>query len=193
MPLLLLIVFIVVPIVELYVIIQVGQAIGVVPTLFLLLLSAVLGTFLLRTQGRAVWRRFNEALNERRVPHREVLDGVLVIFGGALLLTPGFVTDIVGILFLLPPSRAGIRGFLSKLFIGRVALSGRAAYWGYNRVRGRRGSSGERTGGAAAGAGPGPGSAGPPPRRPSRDYDVEGEAHEVRDESLLDRPSDSER
>jgi UPF0716 protein FxsA len=151
----------------------------VVPTLFLLLLSAVLGTVLLRSQGRAVWRRFNQALNERRVPHREVLDGVLVIFGGALLLTPGFVTDVVGILFLLPLSRAGIRGFISKLFIGRVALSGRAAYWGYNRVRGRRGDP--------RGAG------GTPPRRTGRQYDVEGEAHEVRDESLLDRPSDSRR
>jgi UPF0716 protein FxsA len=193
MPLLLLIVFIVVPIVELYVIIQVGQAIGVVPTLFLLLLSAVLGTVLLRSQGRAVWRRFNQALNERRVPHREVLDGVLVIFGGALLLTPGFVTDVVGILFLLPLSRAGIRGFISKLFIGRVALSGRAAYWGYNRVRGRGGEPGGPGDGPAPGRGAGPGAGGPPPRRASRPYDVEGEAHEVSDESLLDRPSDSRR
>jgi UPF0716 protein FxsA len=161
----------------------------VVPTLFLLLLSAVLGTVLLRSQGRAVWRRFNQALNERRVPHREVLDGVLVIFGGALLLTPGFVTDVVGILFLLPPSRAGIRGFISKLFVGRIALGGRAAYWGYNRVRGRGGDA--RGGGD--GPAPGPGAGGPPPRGTSRPYDVEGEAHEVRDESLLDRPSDSQR
>ena len=193
MPLLLLIVFIVVPIVELYVIIQVGQAIGVIPTLFLLLLSAVLGTVLLRSQGRAVWRRFNQALNERRVPHREVLDGVLVIFGGALLLTPGFVTDVVGILFLLPPSRAGIRGFLSKLFIGRIALSGRAAYWGYNRVRGRPDDAGGSADGRSAGPGPGSGSADPRPRRPSRAYDVEGDAQEIKDESLLDRPSDSQR
>lgn len=191
MALLLLIVFIVVPIVELYVIIQVGQAIGVVATLLLLLLSAVLGTFMLRSQGRAVWRRFNQALSERRVPHREVLDGVLVIFGGALLVTPGFLTDVAGILMLLPPSRAGIRGFLSKLFVGRIALSGRAAYWGYNRARGRRGGDGD--GGSAADSGPGPGAAPPPPRRRSRAYDVEGEAQEIRDESLLDRPSDSER
>src|SRR5215213_6008726 len=99
MALILLLLFIVVPLVELYVIIQVGQAIGLVPTIFLLLLSAVLGTALLRSQGRAVWRRFNEALAERRVPHREVFDGVLVILGGALLLTPGFVTDILGLLF----------------------------------------------------------------------------------------------
>ena len=85
---LLLILFIVVPLIELFVIIQVGQAIGLWPTIALLLLSAVLGTALLRSQGRAVWRRFNDALAERRVPHREVFDGVLVIVGGTLLLTP---------------------------------------------------------------------------------------------------------
>ena len=64
---------------------------------------------LLRTQGRAAWRRFNEALAGGRVPHREVIDGVLVIFGGVLLLTPGFITDIFGLLFLFPPTRVLLR------------------------------------------------------------------------------------
>ena len=63
----------------------------------------------MRSQGRAAWRRFNDVAAAGRLPAREVLDGVLVIFGGALLLTPGFVTDILGLLFLLPPTRAIVR------------------------------------------------------------------------------------
>src|SRR5215210_1580470 len=100
MPLLLLL-FIVVPIVELAVIIKVGQLIGFWPTIALLIADAILGSLLLRSQGRAAWRRFNEALAERRMPHKEVMDGVLVIFGGALLLTPGFVTDVFGLALLI--------------------------------------------------------------------------------------------
>ncbi len=98
--------FIVVPIAELYVIIKVGEAIGVLNTIALLILDSLIGAALWRSQGRAVWTRFNRALAEGRVPHREVLDGVLVIFGGALLLTPGFLTDLLGLVLLLPPSRS---------------------------------------------------------------------------------------
>ena len=89
--------FIVVPIVELYVIIQIGSLIGVWPTIALLLADALLGSLLLRHQGRGAWRRFNAALAERRFPGREVADGLLIAVGGTLLLTPGFVTDIVGV------------------------------------------------------------------------------------------------
>ena len=182
---LLLILFIVVPLIELFVIIEVGQAIGLWPTIALLFLSAVLGTALLRSQGRAAWRRFNDALAERRIPHREVFDGVLVIVGGTLLLTPGFVTDIFGLLLLIPPSRDAIRAVASKLLLGRVALGGRAAYWGFNRVRDRRGR------GASAGPAQSNGSAPPSGSQP---YDFEGDAQEIRDESLLDPPSrESER
>ncbi|WP_064750448.1 FxsA family protein [Solirubrobacter soli] len=114
MPLLLVILFIVVPIAELAVLIQVGQAIGVWWTILLLVADAILGSWLLRTQSRAAWRRFNEALAGGRVPHREVVDGVLVIFGGVLLLTPGFITDIFGVLFLFPPTRVLLRGLLVR-------------------------------------------------------------------------------
>ena len=114
MPLLLVILFIVVPIAELAVLIQVGQAIGVWWTILLLIADAILGSWLLRTQSRAAWRRFNEALAGGRVPHREVVDGVLVIFGGVLLLTPGFITDIFGVLFLFPPTRVLLRGLLVR-------------------------------------------------------------------------------
>src|SRR5215208_3921909 len=106
MRLLLVLVFIAVPIAELAVIIQVGEAIGVWWTIALLVADSVLGSLLMRSQGRAAWRRFNEALRSGRAPAREVADGVLVIFGGALLLTPGFLTDVFGLLFLLPPTRA---------------------------------------------------------------------------------------
>jgi UPF0716 protein FxsA len=115
--------FIVVPIVEIYVIIQVGQAIGALWTIALLVADSILGSVLMRSQGRAAWRRFNETVAGGRVPAREVLDGVLVIFGGALLLTPGFVTDIFGLSLLLPPTRAVIRGVLVRRFAGRLIVA----------------------------------------------------------------------
>ncbi|WP_081690648.1 FxsA family protein [Conexibacter woesei] len=108
--------FVVVPILEIYVIIQVGQAIGAVPTIALLIVDSILGSLLMKSQGRAAWRRFQLALAEGRVPGREVLDGVLVIFGGAFLLTPGFCSDIVGALLLLPPTRAVIRRIVVRRF-----------------------------------------------------------------------------
>jgi UPF0716 protein FxsA len=115
MPLLaLLALFIVVPLAELYVILKVGDAIGAVWTIVLLAADSVLGSMLLRAQGRAVWRRFNETLAAGRVPHREVIDGVLVIFGGAFLITPGFLTDIVGLILLLPPTRSLVRRLLAR-------------------------------------------------------------------------------
>jgi UPF0716 protein FxsA len=121
-PLLALIVlFIVLPLAELYVILKVGDAIGVVPTILLLAADSVLGSVLLRAQGRSVWRRFNNALAEGKMPHREVIDGVLVIFGGAFLITPGFITDIVGLLLLLPPTRSLIRSQVVRRLGRRVA------------------------------------------------------------------------
>lgn len=126
MPLLLVLLFIVVPIAEIYVIVRVGEAIGALPTIGLLILDSLLGAWLLRTQGRLAWRRFGAAVAEGRVPGREVLDGALVIFGGALLLTPGFLTDVLGAVLLIPPSRALVRGtlvrhFRSRLLVGLVA------------------------------------------------------------------------
>jgi UPF0716 protein FxsA len=159
MPLLLIVLFIVVPIAELYVIIQVGELIGVVPTLFLLLADALLGSWLLKHQGRGAWRRFNEALAARRFPGKEVADGVLIVIGGTLLLTPGFITDVFGIFFLLPPTRALTRRLLRRYTLGRITVVG----------VGGPGAFGQ-TGGPF-----GPGS-GPPP---NRDYDFDATAEEV--------------
>ena len=128
MPLLLLLaLFIVVPIAELYVIIEVGGAIGILPTVLILVADSVLGSMLLRSQGRSAWRRFNRAMAERRIPHGEILDGVLVIFGGALLLTPGFLTDVVGLLLLVPVTRAVARRLLVRALGRRVMASMTAA------------------------------------------------------------------
>ncbi len=150
MPLLILVLlFIAVPIAELYVIFAVvGDAIGIGWTLLLLVLDSIIGSLLLRSQGRAVWRRFTQATTTGRVPHREVLDGALVIFGGALLLTPGFLTDIVGLLLLVPPTRAVARRLVGRVLARRVVV-GLAS-------RGRAGGG-----------------------RASRAYDVEGSATEA--------------
>jgi UPF0716 protein FxsA len=119
----LIVLFILVPIAELAVIIQIGQAIGVWWTIALLIADSVLGSLLMRHQGRATWRRFNTAVSEGRVPARETIDGALVIFGGALLLTPGFITDIFGAIFLLPPTRALVRRFLLARLAHRMTVS----------------------------------------------------------------------
>jgi UPF0716 protein FxsA len=119
----LVVLFIVVPIVELAVIIQVGQAIGVWWTIGLLVADSVIGSLLMRHQGRAAWRRFNGALQLGRVPAREVLDGALVIFGGVLLLTPGFITDLLGLALLVPPTRALVRRVLARRLERRMIAS----------------------------------------------------------------------
>jgi UPF0716 protein FxsA len=91
------------------VIIQVGQAIGALWTIAILIADSVIGARLLGWQGRAAWRRLREAIAAGRMPHRELLDGAMIVVGGTLLLTPGFITDVVGLLLLLPPTRAVIR------------------------------------------------------------------------------------
>ena len=122
MPLaLLLVIFLGVPLAELYVIYKVGDAIGILPTLLLLAADSVLGSLLLRSQGRSVWRRFNEAMAAGRIPHKELQHGVAVIFGGAFLITPGFLTDIVGLLLLLPPTRVVILRLVTRTMARRMS------------------------------------------------------------------------
>ena len=119
---LLIVLFILVPLAELYVIFQVGEAIGAIPTILLLAADSLLGAWLMKSQGRVVWRRFNAALAEGRAPTREVFDGVLVIFGGAFLITPGFITDVIGFLLLLPPTRTLIRRAVSRRLLARGTI-----------------------------------------------------------------------
>jgi UPF0716 protein FxsA len=110
----LVVLFLVVPIAELYVIVQFSQAIGFLSTLGLLIGISVFGGWLVRHQGIRVWQRFNQQLGAGKVPSREIVDGVLLLFAGALLLTPGFLTDALGILLLLPPTRAVFRGVVLR-------------------------------------------------------------------------------
>lgn len=142
MPLPLLIaLFVLAPLLELYLIYKVGDSIGIELTLLLLLADSVIGSVLLRSQGRTVWRRFNEALATGRMPHREVTDGVAVIAGGAFLVTPGFLTDIVGLLLLLPPTRALIVRYAGR----RVARKMMARVTVADARRGSRGYDVEGT------------------------------------------------
>ena len=129
MPLLaLLAVFILLPLAELYVILEVvGPWLEWYGTVALLLADSIIGTLLFRSQGRAVWRRLNETLAVGKMPHRELLDGVLIVFGGAFLITPGFITDIVGALLLIPPTRAVIRGVVARR-LGRRIVTTRDSY-----------------------------------------------------------------
>ena len=132
----LLLLFVLVPIVEIYVIIQVGQAIGALWTILLLIADSVIGARLLTWQGRSAWRRFQEALAAGRMPHNEVLDGVMIVIGGTLLLTPGFVTDIFGLLLLLPPTRAALRRVVVRSIQRRGALA-RVVVYGAGRATAR--------------------------------------------------------
>lgn len=162
---LLIVLFIVVPIAELYVIVKVGELIGIWPTLALLLADALLGSFLLKHQGRSAWRRFNEALSQRRFPGKEVADGALVIVGGTLLLTPGFLSDVAGLVLLFPPTRALVRRLLRRYALGRFTVVGLGA---------------RMPGGGAGPGGPDPGGRGP--GGASRSYDFDATAEELPDE-----------
>jgi UPF0716 protein FxsA len=108
MPLLIVILFVVVPLIELVVIMRVNDMIGTGLTITLLVADSILGAWLLRHEGRKAWAQFRDALQQARWPGDEVTQGGLVIVGGTLLLTPGFVTDVVGFLLLLAPTRAVI-------------------------------------------------------------------------------------
>ncbi len=102
--------FLVIPVLELAVIIQVGRSLGVLNTVGLLLVVSFAGAWLVKREGVGVWRRFNRQVRAGSVPSREIADGVLILFAGALLLTPGFLSDVLGLLLLVPPVRAAIRG-----------------------------------------------------------------------------------
>lgn len=125
----LIVLFVAVPFVELYVILEVvGPALGAPLTILLLAADSVIGAYLFRSQGRAVWRRFNGALAEGRVPHREIVDGVLIVFGGAFLITPGFLSDIVGVLLLVPPTRAIVGRIVVRRLGRRVIVDTRRGH-----------------------------------------------------------------
>jgi UPF0716 protein FxsA len=108
---------------ELWVIVLVAQAIGVLNTIALLFAVAVVGIWLVKRQGLAVFRRLQVTLSEGRVPHRELVDGFLLLLAGVLLIPPGFITDAIGILLLLPPVRIAVRAMLVRSFRRRTSFA----------------------------------------------------------------------
>lgn len=131
--------FIVVPLAEIYVLIQVGQVVGALWTVLLLIAVSVLGSYLIKREGGRAWRSLQTSLATSAMPARELLDGALILIGGTLLLTPGFLSDIVGMLFILPFTRPVARRMLAG-FVTRKFLAGLGA---------------GATSGADAGVGPG--------------------------------------
>lgn len=144
------------PVAELFVMVKVAELIGFFWMLFLLFASAVAGILVLRHRGRAHWRRFRGAIDERRPPAREAFNGVMITVGALLLIIPGFITSLLGLLLLFPPTRWLVRLVAFALFASRFKVTAATATWssrGYNTYRAsRRGS-----------------------------YDIEGEAVDVTD------------
>jgi UPF0716 protein FxsA len=114
--------FIGVPFAEIYVLLQVGQAIGPVNTIGLLILISVVGAWLAKREGLGVLRRMQRSIDSGRVPGTELVDGFLILLAGALMLTPGFLTDILAILLLLPPVRAVVRRELRRRVARRIQI-----------------------------------------------------------------------
>ncbi len=106
--------FLIVPAIELAVLLQIGRWIGLWATIGLIFATALAGSYLARREGLATWRAFQQRLAQGQLPGREIIDGVLILLSGALLITPGVLTDLLGLLGLLPPTRTLIRRFLIR-------------------------------------------------------------------------------
>jgi len=133
--------FLIVPIVELGIILEVEDVVGAPWTFAALIGLSLLGGWLVRREGRTAWRRFRDALDAARLPEKEVTDGALILVGGALLLTPGFGTDAFGLSCLLPPTRAlisrALRSRVRRAFLGGTAGGGtdQRGRWRYRSFR----------------------------------------------------------
>jgi UPF0716 protein FxsA len=138
MGLLLVVVFLVVPVVEIYVIVQVGQEIGALPTVALLIVESLIGAWLVRREGSRAWAALRTAVTSGQLPSRELADAALVLIGGTLLLTPGFVTDVFGFFFVLPLTRPVARRLLAGFLARRATVA-------VSRIGPRPGGAGTRT------------------------------------------------
>ena len=116
------ILFIIVPVIELILLFQVGARIGPLPTLGIIIITAIIGARLTRAQGAHNMQRARTAMNEGRMPHQEVLDGMMIIIAGVLLITPGLLTDALGFTLLFPSLRAKLRKRLAKSLNRRVQV-----------------------------------------------------------------------
>jgi UPF0716 family protein affecting phage T7 exclusion len=128
LPLLIVLAFLLVPVLEIFVLIQVGGVIGAWPTVGLLIAETALGAWLVRREGRRAWRALQEAVQRGVAPDRELSDAALVMAGGVLLMVPGFITDVLGLMFVLPFTRPLVRRALSAFAARRMrAAEERAA------------------------------------------------------------------
>lgn len=116
--------FVVVPIIEVYLLVQIGQVIGAWWTIALLIADGVLGSYLIKHEGSRAWRALQEALSTYRMPSRELADGALILVGGTLLVTPGFFTDVFGFFMVLPFTRPLARRLLTALISRRLRNGG---------------------------------------------------------------------
>jgi UPF0716 protein FxsA len=121
--------FLVVPFAELFVLIKVGQMIGALPTVGVLILVSVFGAAMVKREGLNVVRRAQEQVRQGRVPAAELIDGVLILFAGALLVSPGFLTDIFGVLLLVPPVRNALRKLAATRLAKRAATRIQVERW----------------------------------------------------------------
>ena len=124
-----------VPLLEIFFLVQVSDQIGTLPTILLLIAMSVFGAWLVKREGRATWQRLRAAIARGEVPTKEAVDGAMILFGGALMLTPGFITDIFGLLLILPPTRASLKGGFRRVLggwiltrAGVVGKAGRGVY-----------------------------------------------------------------
>ena len=175
---LLVVIFLLVPVVEIYVIIQVGQIIGPFPTLALLIIESLIGAWLLKREGRVAWVSLQRAVASGRLPGQELVDAGLVLVGGTLLLAPGFITDVVGFFFILPWTRPLTRRLLLWLLVRRTARLTARAEWVARQQAGPRGTG--RPAGRQTGR----------PPRPTRPIVVEGELVSDADKDRGAQPDD---
>ncbi|MCK4842171.1 MAG: FxsA family protein [Methylococcales bacterium] len=109
--------FLIVPFVEIYLLLKIGGIVGVFPTILLVVFTAVLGAWLLRQQGFATWQRFQTSLAQGEIPAYEMIEGPLLLVGGALLLTPGFFTDALGFACLIPQARQKLAKYVIEKYL----------------------------------------------------------------------------
>ena len=116
----LLILFVIVPVTELYILIEVGKKIGALTTIGVIILTGIIGAYLVKSQGFMILRKIQNDLNEGIMPGDSLIQGAIILAGGVLLLTPGFVTDILGFIFLIPVSRNILKKYLLKWLKGKI-------------------------------------------------------------------------
>jgi len=116
----LLILFVIIPVTELYILIEVGKKIGGLTTIGVIILTGIIGTYLVKSQGFMILRKIQNDLNEGIMPGDSLIQGAIILAGGILLLTPGFVTDILGFIFLMPVSRNILKKYLLKWLKGKI-------------------------------------------------------------------------